>query len=374
MNKEGNIGIKEGKIGPQEATWLVTIVISNKVFFSSPAVLATLVGNSYWYQVIISALVAWIFFQFICLLLKDFPNKSLVEIFHIVLGNKIGLLFTLCLGIFLFYSTIIRLEEFSEFMRVYILPLSPNWYINAIFIICTMFAAWFGLESLARISKILILSFIAGLLAIFLLGIQHYNVNNLFPLMGYGLNKTVLQGISRCSSFGEVIILAIFAPSLHGAEHIKKEGKMSLFYSLLIVFSTLLAINLTYPYYILQEITAATFELTTLINYGQFLQRLELLFVYSWILGCFISVSILFYSVIWIYCWLFNISDKRPVVIGLSLVLYAASLLLKDIISIIYIWVPSLRYIGFIPLFILPLITLVVAKVRGLGKEAARHG
>lgn len=58
--------IKEGKFGVQEAICLTWITIVSKVFFSSPAVLARLIGSTGWYATLISAAVAlWVSVLFI---------------------------------------------------------------------------------------------------------------------------------------------------------------------------------------------------------------------------------------------------------------------------------------------------------------------
>ncbi len=78
---------------------------------------------------------------------------------------------------------------------------------------------------MARLAKLLAYPMLLGYLTVVALGIQNYDINNIFPLFGSGLKKTVLAGIVRCSAYGgEVIILAVFAKSFQGLENIKKEG------------------------------------------------------------------------------------------------------------------------------------------------------
>jgi hypothetical protein len=88
--------------------------------------------------------------------------------------------------------------------------------------------SWLGLESIARFSKLLVYFMLAGFVIVLALGTQNYNINNLYPIFGHGLGKTITTGIVRSSVYGEVIILAIFAKTFQGVKYIKKEGIISI--------------------------------------------------------------------------------------------------------------------------------------------------
>ena len=77
-----------------------------------------------------------------------------------------------------------------------------------------------------------------------------------------------------------------------------------------------------------------------------------------------IGISLIFYSSIWLYCKIFNINDKRPIILAGCVILFLISLLQKDIISVITGNVSLIRYYGFIPYFIIPLLALIVAAIR----------
>lgn len=359
--------IKEGKFGPREAVWLVTMAITSKVFFSSPAVLAGLTGTAGWYTTLISASTALIGFYFIFLLLKRFPGKELTEIFDIALGRTLGFTAACLLGVYMLFITVTRIAELTEFLRVYIIPLSPNWFIVGIFIICIFTLSMVGLENIARLATLLIYPLIIGFIIVLLLGMQNYDINNLFPVFGYGLDKIVLHGVIRSSVYGEVIILAIFASSFQGVGFIKKEGIISLILSGGIISLSIFAYSLTFPYYTAQEITAPMYEMSTLIDYGRFVQRIEALFLFVWVIITFISAGTVFYAFLWIFCKTFRIQDKTPIVIGSCVVLFALSLMHRDIISIILGSVSFIRSFGSLPLFVLPFFVLIVSLIRKKG-------
>jgi spore germination protein (amino acid permease) len=360
--------IKEGKFGVHEAVWLIVITISSKVFFSSPTVLSSLVGNTGWYSTIISASVALVGFMIVYLLLKRFPETDIMDIYNITLGKIIGFIFSMILALVLMFITVVRISEFHEVMKVYVFPLSPDWYVTGIFIVCIAALSIYGLESIARFSTVIVYFFIAGFFIVLIMGLENYDVNNLFPIFGYGLDKILYHGVVRSSVYGEVIILAVFASSLQGTKYIKREGIVSIAISALFISLSLLTFNLTFSYRIAQEITAPVYEMATLIDYGRYIQRIEPIFLFIWIISSLISATLVFYSFIYIFCKIFKIEDKKPVILAGAVILFAASMVHKDI-SIIIGYIQSLREYLAIPVFIMPLIVLIIARIRKKGAK-----
>ncbi|EGD49581.1 spore germination protein [Ruminiclostridium papyrosolvens DSM 2782] len=356
--------IKEGKFGVSEAVWLVTITISAKVFYTSSAVLATLVGTTGWYTTLISAAIAALGFTFIYLLLKRFPNKGLVEIFDITLGRFAGFIFSGILAFMMMMIATVRMREFAEVLKVYVLPLTPPSFILGIFVIGVAVACSLGLEALARCAKLTAYIMIFAFFAILILGWQNYDVHRLFPIWGYGVDKTFFNGVVRNSAYGEVIIIAVFAGSLQGTKYIKKVGYISIAMSAVLISISILAYTLTFPYYVASEVTAPMYEMATLIDYGRFLQRLEPIFLFIWNISSFISVTAVFYTFTSIYSKMFRIQDRKAIVMPSAIILFFCSMIQKDMVSVIYGSVEALREYGGIFLFIPPIIALIVAKIR----------
>ena len=358
---------RDGKFGKTEAVCLLTITMTSKVFFSNPAAFISYVGNSAWYATLISASVSAVMFYFIYLLLKRFEGDDLPQIFEKSMGRWAGGILSLLLALFLVALVTTRISETDEFLRVYVMPKTPNFFITGIFMVCIAVYSLLGIESMARFGKVISYSLLAGLILVLVLSVQNYDVNNLFPIFGYGGGKTLLHGVARSASYGEIIVIAIFATSFQGSGYIKKEGFLSIILSAVIVSACTLAYTLTYPYYTAREITAPIYEMTTLIDYGRFVQRVEAWFLYVWIISSFLSATVMFYAFVHIFCRVFKIEDKRPVIIGSAVIVYALSMMHGSIMAIINEHVNLIRYFGSIPFFLFPIAALVCAKIREKG-------
>ncbi len=361
--------IREGKFGFQEALSILFISMTTKVLFTSPAVIIRMVGTAGWYLTLISALTAGIGLFFLVKLINRFPGSNLMDIYEKVLGKGIGPVFSFFLAGCLFFTASVNLREYTEVMKVYVMPLSPPSYIIILFILVISVMAFMGLESIARFSKFILLIIVCGFIIVICLAYKNYSMGRLFPILGYGLKKTIFTGIGRSSVYGELVLIGVFAASLHGTKHIKKIGFWSLVTSAVFISLNLLFFSLAFPYFSGQEMTSPMYELAALINIGSFFQRMEPIFVFLWNFSSFISVTALFYASMMIYSHIFRIMDRKPLVMPMAIMLFALAMLPEGLSSVMNDSVQFLRTWGWVGYFLPQLLTLLVAVIRKKKEE-----
>ena len=359
---------REGKFGYHEAISLMVITIVMKAFFSSPSILASIVGTAGWYMNIISMLVAILGFMILYLLLKRFNNKNLMEISDIILGKPISAIVLLLITAFLLFNASSNMREYMEILKVYVMPESTPSFLMVLLSISVAVLAFMGLETIARYSKFIIYILSIGYILVILLSSQNFVPRQLYPILGYGLDKTLLIGIQRSSVYGEVIILGIIASSLQGHKEVKKIGLSSILISGIVLSVSLLSYSLVFPYTVGQEITSPMYDMASLINYGGFLQRLEPIFLFLWNFGSFIGITVLFYSALMIYSHVFKIDDKRPIILPMLTVLYCLNLVPRSMSDVINVNISIIRTWGSL-LFFMPLVILLVVAIIRKKKE-----
>ncbi|NJD01164.1 MAG: spore gernimation protein [Ruminiclostridium sp.] len=356
--------IKEGKIGVQEAICLVVISTSNRVFFTAPTVVQQFVGTAGWYMSLVSDITAIVFFTFIYLLLKRFPEKDIIEIFHITFGRSIGVFFSYIYATSFLAASGILLREFYEALKTFIFPYTPISILNGTMVILVTVSVFLGLETIARAAKLVAYFLLFGYLILLILSAQNFRLPYLFPILGYGVGKTLMEGLTRSSAYSEVIVLTVFAGALQGAKHLKKAGYISLVLSGLLVSAGILCMSLIFPYNVFQEQTNPLYTLATLIKYGTFFQRLDPAFLFLWIIITIISSSVVFYCAVTSYCKTFRLQDKRPVIIPMAVLLFTITMIPRDLPSVITEYIELLRTYPIFLFYILPLIALITAKLR----------
>lgn len=355
---------KEGKFGLQEAIWIILIASNSKVFFTSPAMVIRTVGTAGWYMTLISAATAALGFTFIYLLLKRFPGKNIMEIYDSVLGKFMGPAFSLILAATLLLTASVNLREAADVLKIYNYINSPLSFIIFFIISAIVIFSFLGMETIARCSKLFAYLLAPGSILILLFASQHFETRRLFPILGYGLDRTILNGIIRSSAYGEVIIAAIFAKSFHKINDIKKAGYISLIISGLFISATILSIILTFAYNFGEGITAPVYLMATLIDVGYFFQRVESIFLVIWNISLMISLAVLFYMVLIIYCHVFKINDKRPVIIPFAIILFYLALIPKSFLDVVQGYVQYMREYSWIVFYLMPAVALIIAVLR----------
>jgi len=356
--------LREGRFGYKEAISLIVITITSKVFFTSASYVSLLVGTAGWYMTLISAAVAALFFVFLYLLLKRFPGKNIMEINDIVLGKFAGSLLSLIICAFLLIIASIDMREFTEVLKVFVLSESPPSFIMVIFILSVISLAFAGLETLVRYSKFLVYLLGAGCLIVILLSIPNFRMHRLYPILGYGLDKTIMYGALRCSFYGEAALVGIMAASLQGTNEIKRIGFSSILISGLVTCLCLFSFGMVFPYTTARELVSPMFAMAASVHLGGFLQHMEPIFVFLWNFGSFIEVSALFYCAVMIYCHVFRISDKRPVILPMGTLLFCLNLYPKGINDVFSTYVQTMRTWGWVIYFLPPVIVLIIAVIR----------
>ncbi len=362
--------IKEGKFGVQEAVSLLVITSVAKVFYTSPAMVMKVAGTAGWYMTLVSAMVAGIGFIPLWFLLKRFPNKNIMDIYDIVLGRIGGFIFSLVLFLLILATLTANIREYTEVLVVYIFPLSPPQYLITLLFVVIILAAYLGLETIARLSKLFGGILLLGLMAVLLLTMQNYDINHLFPFYGYGVKAILSNGFLRSSAYGDLIIISIIVKSLQGISHVKKAGSLSLIITAAIIPIVILAFSLSFPYDTGREVTAPMYLMTTLINYGPFFQRLESIFLYIWNISLMISSSALFYMLLMVYSHMFNIKDKRPMIVPLAIILFSLTLMVENISRLITVYLQLLRTYGWVFFFLPPTFALLIAIIKGKKGDA----
>ncbi|MDS1030311.1 endospore germination permease [Bacillota bacterium LX-D] len=365
--------LKEGKVGVYDTICLLTIMISSKVLFSSARNVVEIAGGASWLLTTVSSLTALLGFLIYYQLIKRFPGLELNEILEIVFGTILGKILSFVLCLLFFYNSTLFIREFVEAIKIYEYPMTPPSFIMLFFILALIAALYHGLEGLTRTASFFFLYILAGIAMLLALGIYLYRLSNLYPLLGYGLGEIIFHGIERSSVYGDVLLLTIVLKSLQGQEHFKKIGVISILLSGLIIAICFLCYSLAFPYFVGLENTIPLLGLARTIAYGNFFQRFESIFIFVWSISAIIATGANLYAALSIYCKTLRISDFRTLLPPLCILLFAVAFLHADLSNVAYIYVSFFRFYGGIIYFGIPLLTLLVALMRGKKKKVAQQ-
>lgn len=366
MNKAENFGF-------YETFSIASIIIVSKIFYTSISVIIKSIGTAAWYGTLISSLISTILFLFLYLLMKRFPGKNLMEVFEIVLGRFLGKLISLLFSAYLMFYAGTSLREFVEMIKAYNLPYTQPSLIIGTFIALAVLIAYFGIEGIARISAIFFIPIIFGLVVILILSAPYYNFDNLKPFWGYGIDNTLMVGTMRSSAYDEAFILAFIIKSIHGLKNFKKAGVLSILISGFVICISVLLNIAALEYTVASENTSAVFQLARIIYFNRFFQRVESIFLFTWVIASVITVSIAFFISIFIYCKSFKIVNHRPLILPFSFLLFMVAIYPENFPQIIEFNIAIMREYSFMFIYGVPILVLIISLIRGRKGETVHE-
>ena len=365
--------IREGKFGLREAASLMTIVLVSKAFFTSIRVLVRNTATAAWYVTLISGLITIIFFTLIYLLMKRFSGRDLVEIFEEVLGKAFGKIMALLFCLYFIYYSGTNIREFLEMIKAYVLPYTPPSFILFAFLLAVVVLAYLGLEVIVRSASSAIYFILGGLLIILVLAYPYYNLDNLFPMGGFGVARTLYHGFFRSSAYGEIVILAFIINSVHGLKTFKKAGYISIVISGIFLSACVLCSLMAFEYTQAGENLSDVFQLSRVIYFNRFFQRIESIFLFIWVVTSIITVAASFYISLSILCKAFKISNHKPLILPFSFLTFMVALLPESLSELLERNILITRQYSLFLTYGAPILVLLLAVILRKKGGRAKH-
>lgn len=317
----------EEKIGYHEALTLLVITLSAKIYLSFPRNMALLGNAAGWIIVLLSGIYSLVGYFFISSLLRRYPGKNIIQISHQLGGSIIGKV--IGVGFFLFFLAItsLYLRQFAESFILAILPRTPISVLTLFFLILLIYATLLGVETISRVAWLLGPYLLTALIVILCFSLPQASVNYLTPILGPGPIPLLKYSVTNISVFAEIILLGIIAPLIRDRNRINRIGVISLLAALIINMGIVSLSTAVFNFSAIQRMIFPVFQLTRLIAYGEFIQRVEAVFVFLWFFWAGIQLSGLFYGTVTSFTQTFLIKNYRPLVFPIAVLIFTISLI-----------------------------------------------
>ena len=282
------------RIGKPEAIALIlTIMLNHAILNISKAILSSTKSSALLNTLYIS-IIALILSYIIYILLNKFPTFDILDISNF-LGGKIlktiiGVLFFVY---FLFFSATL-LKNFVYALQIIYYPNTNTFFLIILFLIGAVFVCNLKYDALYR-SNLLILPFsILSILVLFLGNAGEYTFENVFPILGNGINTTFLSGISNLFAFQGLLYILFLPPHLKDVTEIKKITFFSILFSALYLLISVTIILLLFDTEVSNTLLMPLYSAVRYIEFGTFFQRLDSVFILTWIISfvSYLSITI----------------------------------------------------------------------------------
>lgn len=318
------------KLGNFEAVSIILTVVITHAILTLPKSILSESGSSCLLNILYVSIIAFIFCIVVAKLLGKFPGLDIIDISKGLGGSILQRIMGFLFLAYIVFVTAILLRIFANCLQVVYYPMTDLVYIILLFVIGIILACTLKRGSVFKANLIIVPIAVLSIIFLFVANSKYFNFENIFPILGNGINATFVSGTSNLYAFGGIIFVFLLPSLLKKPKQLKKISLTSVVISsayLLLAIATLLFMfnSLSFENKLIPLYAAVRH-----IEFGVFFQRLDSIFLLIWILAffCYFGNNVTFSMEI--FKKVTNIKNSRLIIIPFVLLILACSLLLKD--------------------------------------------
>ncbi len=347
--------------GSFEASCITITLITTQLFLNLPRAMMEVAWTAAWLLTAYVSVIALLLFFIIDRLYRPFEGKDLLDLGEHIGGNIGRIIVGIIVLLFLIYITPVILREFSENMKIIALTRSPLSFVLLFFLTGMIIASYAGLESIVRLSAIIVPIIAVGYLMIITGSLRYIDFSRITPWLGSGPYEIFVKGAPRISVFAGIILVYFLYPFIRTKKNFTTVGYASVVFSGLFFFIGVLIFSLIFQYPTGTESFLPIYELARLVEYGRFFQRLESMFVIIWVASALLHLSILLFLIAYVFKKTFKLKYYKPLIIPFSIIIFSLAIFSHNLLSAIELE-KHFRTFAWMVTFLLPIVLLIIAR------------
>ena len=278
--------MENSKITKVEAIFLILIVMVNRIILNLPFSIIQVTKTGSTVNLIYIGIIGLIIVILINKLFEKFPSSDILDISEYLGGKIFKIIMSIIAITFLFLSLYITLSEFSNLLKIFILMF---------FILASLIANLIGFRPIIKTICAIVPFTILSILITFSGSIDKFEFSNFTPILGEGAKQVFLIGLQNLFSFSMINFFIFFKPILKNTYEFSKITISSFVIAWLLLFVTVISLISAFP--MSQDTSAINYLylLSKKITLGNFIQRIDALFILLWILSVFCYLSIVMF-------------------------------------------------------------------------------
>lgn len=346
---------------------VVTCILATVDVFI-PSEVAQRAGRDAWLSVLIAVVIGYSMFRLILMLCSLFPNHTLAGFNRLLLGKYLGGVVTLIYILAFLVICAVALVEFAIIIPTAFKPGSSIYLWDFTLLLPALYVASLGISIPARMNELLLPLGLLILLVVAVFNIPYIDLKEYLPVLANGYLPPLAGAYTIGGKLGYSLLYFAIFPLIEHKDKLIALGNKLTPLLILALWAGTLAITIFGPALTGMMIFPAL-EMIRNIDIG-FITRLDALMMMIWYTGFLIFIASFSYGAAALTRDLFNLKGHR-------LVLWFYGLVILIIANFKLINVPLIRTMFLSPLssmiYILalgmPLLLLIIAKLRGYPKE-----
>lgn len=352
------------QIGNFQAIALILIIVINHLILGTPRTLIAETGTGTILNMLYVFLLVLLLIFIINKLFNNFKGKDIVDISEFLGGKVLKVIVGI---VFIIYFLVIL----STTVRVIVQDLEIIYFQNISIYVLTLailasivFVYKYGSSAVVKCNSIIAPIVGIAILIIAFSNVQDFSLDRIFPILGFGAKETFITGASNIFAYSGLAILYFIMPMLKDSKNFKKVSIVSTILVGILIVGSVSSLVLSFPFIEnINEISSLYVESRD-ISYWQVFQRIDGLFVFSWILALLSYISVVLFIIVVIFRKLTNAKKEFSVVLAFATITYVTTLIPNNIAMIRFLEDIVFKYTNIIVAIFLSLIVLIFANIK----------
>jgi spore germination protein KB len=248
-------------------------------------------GRDAWVSVLLTffPFVAWIFL--LVYLIRKTRQQHLSAWVQQHVGTGAARIFSLSAAFYLFSVAAVTLRDTTVWTNATYLPKTPNLLLVGLFASVCFYTAYSGIKTIAIVNGVLLPFVILFGLFVAISNIPHKDYTLLFPVLESGFDPLWRGMLFTAAALSELILVLFLQHRVQSA--VTARGLIltcAVFVNL--ILSPLTAAIAEFGVSEAATFRFAAFEEWQLVTFGHFLEHVDFLSIYQWMVGSFIRISL----------------------------------------------------------------------------------
>ncbi len=352
------------KLKKYQAIALIIIIMINKLILNVPFYIVDLVGNGAIVNIIYISIIDFIGLLIIIKLFEKFEGKDILDISEFVGTSKLKVVIGILSIALLFSVAFITIIDFSNVLHTIYFSGFPIIYILIFFIVGILIANLINFQAISNVISFIAPFAIASILITFFARIGDFDVTNLTPILGENYHTTFVMGLLNTFAMYFIVYIYFLKPLLQNETEFKKISIISYIISVIMLLLTVVPILTLFNTADGNEPINSLFLLARQIEFGNFIQRVDAIFILLWILSIYAYLSFVIFLINRIIKKITNISNEKMLSFSTCSILFGLALIPLNMSHIHFIEDTVYRFmvIGFI--FGIGILLLIWANIK----------
>ncbi|TCS96649.1 GerAB/ArcD/ProY family transporter [Hazenella coriacea] len=248
-------------------------------------------GRDAWITVLFSAILFLLWLPIIYVIMKRTHQEHLYQWLKNRWGKVIATIIISFIVLELFLMISMTLRDVTYWANISYLPETPNFVLVITLITVCFYAAYSGIRVIAIVNGILLPVVILLGLFVAIANFQHKDYSLLFPVFEQGLQRPLSGMLYAGSGFVGITLLVIMQHQLKS-----KIRLLPLYLTgltlIILMLGPLIGAIIEFGPYEASRLRFPAFEEWRLVTFGRYLENVDFLSIYQWLVGSFVRISI----------------------------------------------------------------------------------